>query len=120
MQTLSVADAKARLTALPTQVEAGEEVVITRRGVPIARIVAEPIAGSQPFDLAELFAFVDRQPCILALTRRPLACPIRVTYPSGPAMRYIWRSVSERGHASPFSMAAWPRPGNIMAWQRTI
>jgi prevent-host-death family protein len=62
MQTLSVADAKARLSALLTQVEAGEEVVITRRGVPIARIVAEPVAGSQPFDLAELFAFVDRQP----------------------------------------------------------
>ena len=62
MQTLSVADAKARLSALLTQVEAGEEVVITRRGVPIARIVAEPIASNQPFDLAELFAFVDRQP----------------------------------------------------------
>ena len=62
MQTLSVADAKARLSALLTQVEAGEEVVITRRGVPIARIVTEPIASNQPFDLAELFAFVDRQP----------------------------------------------------------
>ena len=44
MQTLSVAGAKARLSALLTQVEAGEEVVITRRGVPIARIVAEPVA----------------------------------------------------------------------------
>lgn len=58
MQTLSVADAKARLSALLTQVEAGEEVVITRRGVPIARIVAEPVAPNQPFDLAELFAFL--------------------------------------------------------------
>jgi prevent-host-death family protein len=62
MQTLSVAGAKARLSALLTQVEAGEEVVITRRGVPIARIVAEPVAPNQPFDLAELFAFVDHQP----------------------------------------------------------
>jgi prevent-host-death family protein len=62
MQMLSVADAKAHLSALLTQVEAGEEVVITRRGVPIARIVAEPVGPNQPFDLAELFAFVDHQP----------------------------------------------------------
>ena len=62
MQTLTVADAKARLSAVLAQVEAGEEVVITRRGVAIARIVPEPAAASQAFDLAELFAFVDSQP----------------------------------------------------------
>jgi prevent-host-death family protein len=62
MQTLTVAAAKARLSAVLAQVEAGEEVVITRRGVAIARIVAEPAARSPQFDLAELFAFVDGQP----------------------------------------------------------
>lgn len=62
MQTLTVAAAKARLSAVLAQVEAGEEIVITRRGVAIARIVAEPAAGAAPFELAELFAFVDSQP----------------------------------------------------------
>ena len=62
MQTLTVAAAKARLSAVLAQVEAGEEIVITRRGVAIARIVAEPRAQPASFDLAELFAFVDSQP----------------------------------------------------------
>jgi len=62
MQTLSVAAAKARSSAVLAQVEAGEEIVITRRGVAIARIVAEPAARLPQFDMAELFAFVDGQP----------------------------------------------------------
>ncbi|KFB72605.1 MAG: prevent-host-death family protein [Candidatus Accumulibacter phosphatis] len=37
MSTVTVADAKARLSDLLAQVEAGEEVVITRRGQPVAR-----------------------------------------------------------------------------------
>ncbi|WP_295392162.1 type II toxin-antitoxin system Phd/YefM family antitoxin [uncultured Thiodictyon sp.] len=44
MQTLTVAAAKSRWSAVLAQVEAGEEIVITRRGVPVARIVAEPTA----------------------------------------------------------------------------
>jgi prevent-host-death family protein len=36
MSTVTVADAKARLSDLLAQVEAGEEVVITRRGQPVA------------------------------------------------------------------------------------
>jgi prevent-host-death family protein len=62
MHTLSVAEAKARLSDVLAQVEAGEEVVITRRGVAIARIVAEPAVRSPQFDMAELFEFVDGQP----------------------------------------------------------
>lgn len=38
MNTVSLAEAKAHLSHLLDQVEAGEEVVITRRGLPIARI----------------------------------------------------------------------------------
>jgi len=38
MPTVTVADAKARLSDLLAQVEAGEEVVITRRGQPVARL----------------------------------------------------------------------------------
>ena len=38
MRTVSLADAKAHLSELVTQVAAGEEVVITRHGQPIVRL----------------------------------------------------------------------------------
>jgi prevent-host-death family protein len=38
MHRLSVAKAKAQLSALLDAVESGEEVEITRRGVPVARL----------------------------------------------------------------------------------
>jgi len=41
MNTVSVAEAKAHLSELLNQVEAGEEIVITRRGQPIARLAPE-------------------------------------------------------------------------------
>jgi prevent-host-death family protein len=66
MQVLTIAAAKARLSAVLARVEAGEEVVITRRGIAIARIVserpAEPATKPPSFDMTELFAFVDNQP----------------------------------------------------------
>jgi hypothetical protein len=37
MYTVSVAEAKARLSELLNQVKVGEEIVITRRGRPVAR-----------------------------------------------------------------------------------
>ncbi len=40
MNTVTLADAKTHLSHLLDQVEAGEEVVITRRGHPIARITS--------------------------------------------------------------------------------
>lgn len=62
MRSVTVADAKARLSAVLAEVEAGGEVVITRRGRAVARIIREPAAGAADFDLGELFAFVDNQP----------------------------------------------------------
>lgn len=40
MRTISLADAKARLSEILNEVEAGEEVVITRHGTPVARVVS--------------------------------------------------------------------------------
>lgn len=40
MPTVSVHEAKTQLSRLLAQVEAGEEVVIARRGEPVARLVA--------------------------------------------------------------------------------
>lgn len=62
MRTVTVAAAKARLSAVLAEVEAGAEIVITRRGMAVARIVPEPAAAPAGFDMAELFAFVDSQP----------------------------------------------------------
>lgn len=56
MKAATVADAKSHLSALLAGVEAGEDVVITRRGKPVARIVAEPGAGG--FGWADLREWV--------------------------------------------------------------
>ena len=42
MRTLTLAETKSHLSAVVDQVIAGEEIVITRRGRPVARIIAEP------------------------------------------------------------------------------
>ena len=41
MRTLTLAETKSHLSAVVDQVIAGEEIVITRRGRPVARIVPE-------------------------------------------------------------------------------
>jgi prevent-host-death family protein len=44
MYTVTVADAKAHLSELLSRIESGEEIVITRRGKPVARLTAvEPV-----------------------------------------------------------------------------
>jgi prevent-host-death family protein len=52
MRSMTLADAKAQLSAVVDSVEAGEEIVITRRGKPVARIVAEHAAPA--YDSAAL------------------------------------------------------------------
>ncbi len=42
MRRVAIAEAKAHLSALVGRVEAGEEIVIARRGKPVARLVSEP------------------------------------------------------------------------------
>ena len=53
MNTVSVAEAKAHLSELLNQVEAGEEIVITRRGQPVARIKGFDKA-LKPIDFEEM------------------------------------------------------------------
>ena len=62
MRRFTVADAKARLSAVLAEVEAGEQVIITRRGRAVARLIPEPAAPTGGFSLNELFAYLDRQP----------------------------------------------------------
>jgi len=65
MRTVSLADAKARLSALLDAVEAGEEVVITRRGQPVARMVRERGAAAGASDWVErLRGFHAAQPAL--------------------------------------------------------
>lgn len=54
MHTVSIAEAKAHLSQILNQVIAGEEVIVTRRGHPIARIEAvnkhlKPIPNLEAF-----------------------------------------------------------------------
>lgn len=53
--TVNVADAKAKLSHLIAQAEAGEDVIIARHGVPAARIVAlnSPVAETVALIRAE-------------------------------------------------------------------
>jgi antitoxin (DNA-binding transcriptional repressor) of toxin-antitoxin stability system len=47
MRSVGLAEAKARLSALLDAVESGDEVVITRRGQPVARLVRETAAATE-------------------------------------------------------------------------
>lgn len=59
MGKVTLADAQARLSSLVDQVEAGDEIVMTRRGRPVARIVPEE-KPKQP--LKSLGEFRSRMP----------------------------------------------------------
>ncbi len=61
MSVVSVADAKARLSKLVERVEAGDSVEITRRGKPVARLIAAA-APRKPIDAAALKALTDAMP----------------------------------------------------------
>jgi prevent-host-death family protein len=60
MSTISVAEAKAHLSELLDRVEAGEEVVITRRGKAIARLCSVEPARDPLVSLAELRSSLPR------------------------------------------------------------
>ena len=61
MGSYSVAQAKAHLSALLDRVEKGEEIVITRRGQPIARLSLARWK-KRPIDWAKIDAFRDSLP----------------------------------------------------------
>jgi len=51
MKRVAIAEAKAHLSALVERVEAGEEIVISRRGKPVARLVPEPRSTRAAIDV---------------------------------------------------------------------
>ena len=53
MRTVSVAEAKARLSELLNTVESGEEILITRHGRAVAKVIS-PEAPKQPLPLKRL------------------------------------------------------------------
>lgn len=58
MKRASVAEAKAHFSALIKRAEAGEEVVVTRSGIPVARIVPATPAKERSFANDEGLGFV--------------------------------------------------------------
>jgi prevent-host-death family protein len=61
MVDISLADAKTHLSELVERASAGEQVCITRRGKPVARIVATK-QPRKPIDFAALKALTDSMP----------------------------------------------------------
>lgn len=61
MAAISLADAKAHLSELVDQVEAGASIEITRRGKPVARL-APVVKPRKPIDVARLKALTDNMP----------------------------------------------------------
>jgi prevent-host-death family protein len=51
VQQVQIAEAKAHLSALLERVEAGEEIIIARRGKPVARLIPEPKTGRSAADV---------------------------------------------------------------------
>jgi prevent-host-death family protein len=75
MKVATVAKAKSHLSALIDDVESGTEVVITRRGKAVARLVPEPTGGPTGGSAAPeavgweaLHAWVDAAPAVVAAT----------------------------------------------------
>lgn len=64
MRIITSADAKAHLSAVLDDVAAGQQVVITRRGRPVARIVPEPAPRKRAASawVEGLRGFVEAQP----------------------------------------------------------
>lgn len=61
MKIATVAHAKSHLSELLATVESGEEIVITRRGKPVARVIPEP-AATVRFDWKSLRAYINERP----------------------------------------------------------
>ncbi len=61
MDRVNLADAKAHLSELVDRVESGEQIDITRRGKPVARLAAIA-APRKPVDLAMLQALTAKLP----------------------------------------------------------
>lgn len=64
MRIITLAEAKAHLSAVLDDVAAGQQVVVTRRGRPVARIVAEPAPRKRAASawVEGLRRFVEAQP----------------------------------------------------------
>jgi prevent-host-death family protein len=62
MNTYSLAEAKTQLSRLIALVEAGEEVIITKRGKAVARLVKSPASRQQMPSMAEFRATMPEQP----------------------------------------------------------
>ena len=60
MKTASVAEAKSHLSSLLAEVATGDEVLITRRGKPVARLIAE--APGEGFGWSDLHQWVSASP----------------------------------------------------------
>ena len=84
MKSVGIRELKRRLSGYLAAVSSGEEIVVTNRGQPVARIIREPRRERSPAQaLGELVA------------EGLVALPTRHRQPSSPAVRAGGRAVSE-------------------------
>ena len=63
MRTVGIFEAKTRLSELVAEVEAGETILLTKNGRPVAEIVAAPVASRQAREAVDwIFANRPRKP----------------------------------------------------------
>lgn len=67
MKTVNIAEAKSRLSELIALVERGEEVVIARRGSPVARICTV-VVDRKPLDIPSLRRAIEQQQTVTSGT----------------------------------------------------
>lgn len=92
MLTVSVTEAKNKLSALLARVKAGETVVITERGIPVARI--EPAVSGAPEDDEARLARLERKG-LIKRPKRPLSRELLETRPPAGSGKSIVETVLE-------------------------
>jgi prevent-host-death family protein len=92
MVTVSVTEAKNKLSALLARVKAGETVVITERGIPVARI--EPAPSGAPEDDEARLARLERKG-IIRRGKQPLSPEIFEKRPPAGGKKSIVETVLE-------------------------
>ena len=98
MLTASISETKAKLSALLERVKAGEELTITDRGTPVARIVPVPPA---PVDWDERLERLERRG-LIRRPKKPLDVEEFLAMPKGRARASVLEALLEERREAPY------------------
>ncbi|MEQ1592204.1 MAG: type II toxin-antitoxin system Phd/YefM family antitoxin [Thiobacillaceae bacterium] len=96
MKTVAIYEMKANLSHLLDQVEAGEEITVTRRGVPIARLVPDhPPVKADIAALIERTKFTRHKSTLEGLSLNDLIEEGRDWWPLWWTIQWSWAGISK-------------------------